>query len=89
MDSDLALRLMADTLLGAAKMSAPLLLALLVIGLMISIIQVVTQIQEMTLTFVPKLLVTGLLMVFLGSWTMGKIAGFARELLLSIPNIAN
>jgi flagellar biosynthesis protein FliQ len=74
---------------NAALVSGPVLVAILLVGLAISVLQVATQIQEMTLTFVPKLLVTGLLMVFLGSWTMGKIAGFARELLLSIPNIAN
>lgn len=74
---------------NAALVSGPVLIAILLVGLAISVLQVATQIQEMTLTFVPKLLVTGLLMVFLGSWTMGKIAGFARELLLSIPNIAN
>jgi flagellar biosynthesis protein FliQ len=83
------LSLLDRMLWNAALVSGPVLVAILLVGLAISVLQVATQIQEMTLTFVPKLLVTGLLMVFLGSWTMGKIAGFARELLLSIPNIAN
>lgn len=80
MDSDLALRLMADTLLGAAKMSAPLLLALLVIGLMISIIQVVTQIQEMTLTFVPKLIVLVAVILALGSWMLSVAVELAQRM---------
>jgi flagellar biosynthesis protein FliQ len=70
MDSDLALRLLADTLIAAAKMSAPLLLATLVVGLLVSIVQVVTQIQEMTLTFVPKLIVVIVVCLSLGNWML-------------------
>lgn len=70
MDSDLAIRLLTDMLLSAAKMSAPILLATLVVGLLISIIQVATQIQEMTLTFVPKLIVVLVVCLGLGSWML-------------------
>lgn len=70
MDSDLALRLLADTLIAAAKMSAPLLLATLAIGLLVSIVQVVTQIQEMTLTFVPKMIVVLVVCLALGNWML-------------------
>ncbi|GAA4807838.1 flagellar biosynthetic protein FliQ [Lysobacter hankyongensis] len=70
MDSDLAIRLLTDMLLSAAKMSAPILLATLVVGLIISIIQVATQIQEMTLTFVPKLIVVLVVCLGLGSWML-------------------
>lgn len=72
---------------NAALVSAPILAAILLVGLAISVVQVATQIQEMTLTFVPKLLVTGLLMVLLGSWIMSKVAGFAKELFLGIPGM--
>lgn len=70
MDSDLAIRLLTDMLLSAAKMSAPILLATLVVGLIISIVQVATQIQEMTLTFVPKLIVVLVVCLGLGSWML-------------------
>ncbi len=70
MDSDLAIRLLTDMLLSAAKMSAPILLATLVVGLLISIVQVATQIQEMTLTFVPKLMVVLVVCLGLGSWML-------------------
>ena len=70
MDSDLAIRLLTDMLLSAAKMSAPILLATLVVGLVISIVQVATQIQEMTLTFVPKLIVVLVVCLGLGSWML-------------------
>lgn len=84
MDSDLALRLLTDTLLSAAKMSAPILLATLVIGLLISIVQVVTQIQEMTLTFVPKLIVVVVVCMGLGSWMLSV----AMELAVRLFEIA-
>ena len=54
MDADFAIRLMTDTLIAATKMAAPILLTTLAVGLLISIVQVVTQVQEMTLTFVPS-----------------------------------
>lgn len=89
MTADQALSLLDRMLWNAALVSAPILAAILLIGLLISILQVATQIQEMTLTYVPKLLVTGLLMVLLGSWIMGHIASFAREMLLAIPDLAH
>ncbi|MDE3073220.1 MAG: flagellar biosynthetic protein FliQ, partial [Pseudomonadota bacterium] len=57
MDSDTAMHLLSQTLLAAAKVSAPILMATLVVGVAISVLQVVTQIQEMTLTCIPKLVV--------------------------------
>ena len=72
---------------NAALVSGPILLAILLVGVLISVFQVATQIQEMTLTYVPKLVVSGLLLVFLGSWMLGKVTSFARELLLAIPGL--
>lgn len=80
MDSDLALRLLADMLLSAAKLSAPLLLATLAVGLAISIVQVATQIQEMTLTFVPKLVVVIVVCLGLGSWMLSVAVDMARRM---------
>lgn len=80
MDSDLALRLMTDMLLSAAKMSAPILLATLVVGLVISIVQVATQIQEMTLTFVPKLIVVIAVCLGLGSWMLSVAVELSKRM---------
>ncbi len=80
MDSDLAIRLLTDTLLAAAKMSAPLLLATLAVGLLISIVQVVTQIQEMTLTFVPKLAVVVIVCIALGGWMLSIAVELAKRM---------
>ena len=80
MDADTAMQLMAQTLIAAAKVSAPILLATLAVGLVISILQVVTQVQEMTLTFIPKLITVGILCIFLGSWMMATAVELAKRL---------
>ena len=87
MTADEALSLLDRMLWNAALVSGPILLAILLVGVLISVFQVATQIQEMTLTYVPKLVVSGLLLVFLGSWMLGKVTSFARELLLAIPGL--
>jgi len=87
MGADRALSLLDHMLWTAALVSSPVLLTILVIGVLISVLQVATQIQEMTLTYVPKLVATVLLLIFLGSWMMGRLSQFATELLLSIPDL--
>ena len=62
------------------KVSAPLLLISLVVGLIISIFQTITSIQEQTLTFVPKILAVFLGIMVLGSWIMNNITGFIEDL---------
>jgi flagellar biosynthetic protein FliQ len=89
MGADQALSLLSRMLWTAALMSAPVLISILVVGVLISVLQVATQIQEMTLTYVPKLVITALLLIFLGSWMMGKLSQFAIELFTAIPALAN
>lgn len=62
------------------KVSAPVLLVSLVIGLIISIFQTVTSIQEQTLTFVPKIVAVFLALILLGNWMLTQLAGFITEL---------
>lgn len=88
MGADRALSLLDQMLWNAALVSAPILGSILLVGVIISILQVATQIQEMTLTYVPKLIVTALLLIFLGSWMIGHLTQFARGLLLTIPSLA-
>lgn len=80
MDSDLAIRLLMDALLTAAKISAPILLASLAVGLLISIFQVVTQIQEMTLTFVPKLAIVVVICFVFGNWMLSMAIEMAKRM---------
>lgn len=60
--------------------SVPLLLVSLIVGLIVSIFQTVTSIQEQTLTFIPKILAVFLLMMLLGSWMLNNMSGFMTRL---------
>lgn len=71
-----------DTIITAAKVSAPILIVVLVLGLAISIIQATTQIQEQTLTFVPKLIAAAIVGIFLGSWMLETIMSFTNRILI-------
>lgn len=66
------------TLITAAKISGPLLLISIVLGLIIAIFQAATQIHEQTLSFVPKLLAITLLLIGLGSWMMTTLIEFTK-----------
>lgn len=65
----------------------PILLSALIVGLIISIFQATTQIQEPTLTFVPKLIVILLIVVVMSSWMLDKIGGLSLDMLNMISNI--
>ena len=67
--------------------SAPMLLAALVTGLLVSIFQAATQINEMTLSFIPKLLVMFLVMVLAGPWMLTMLVDYMRQLFTGIPGI--
>jgi len=79
-DADTAMRLLAEALIAAVKISAPFLVVTLVVGLLISILQVVTQVQEMTLTFVPKLIAVGLVCLLLGTWMLSVMVELAQHM---------
>lgn len=80
MDSDVAMHLLSQTLLTAAKVSAPILVVTLVVGVVISVLQVVTQIQEMTLTFIPKLIAVVVVFLMTGAWMMAVVVEFTKHL---------
>ena len=83
----LVLQLASETLLTAAKIAAPVLLTSLVVGLVVSLFQSVTQIQDPTLTFVPKLLVIGLVLVLMGHWMLDQFTGYGHEVFADIPRL--
>ena len=68
-------------------LSMPMLLVALVVGVIISLFQAVTQIQEMTLTFVPKIIAVFLAVIVAAPWLTETIVRFTRELILSIPSM--
>jgi flagellar biosynthetic protein FliQ len=69
------------------KLAGPVIVATLVIGLVISIFQSATQIQESTLTFLPKLLVAGVIMVLTGGWALQVLTGFTRQIFALVPSL--
>ena len=71
----------------ALLLAAPLLLIGMAVGLLVAIFQATTQIQEMTLTFVPKIVAVMLSMLFFSSWMLIKITDYTKGLFLSIPDI--
>ena len=73
-----------DAVTTALLISAPFLGVSLVIGLIVSVVQAATQIHEQNLTFVPKIVATGLLIIFLGSWMITMIAEFTRRVFAAI-----
>lgn len=86
MSVDLAIMLTSRTLWAAVLVSGPMLLTALVVGLLVSIFQVVTQIQEMSLSFVPKLLAVVAVMVIAGPWMLRRAVSFAASMVASIPS---
>ena len=76
-----------QTMWVAVKITAPVLLSSLVVGLLISMFQAATQINEMTLTFVPKLITIGMVIMLAGPWILSVMVEFIRSLIISIPTL--
>jgi flagellar biosynthetic protein FliQ len=76
-----------QSILLATKLAAPILGVSLAIGLFIGLIQSATQLQEQTLSFVPKLAGVALVLVFAGHWMLGQIIGFTQGLFEMIPQL--
>jgi flagellar biosynthetic protein FliQ len=71
----------------ALLLAAPLLLSALVIGLLVGVFQAATQINEMTLSFIPKLLGMATALVIAGPWMLKELVGYTRLLIQSIPSM--
>lgn len=88
MSPDYVLDLGKQALILTLLLSAPMLLLGLAVGVIISILQSVTQIQEMTLTFVPKIIATVLALIFFGPWMLRLLIGFSIQLFSRLPELA-
>ena len=67
--------------------SSPLLLSALLVGVAGGMLQAATQINEMTLSFIPKLLILGVALMLGGPWSIGTLVDFTRQLITDIPNL--
>ncbi|HVW19261.1 MAG TPA: flagellar biosynthesis protein FliQ [Solirubrobacteraceae bacterium] len=89
MSRDAALSYGIQALMLGLKICLPLLGVGLVVGLIISIFQSVTQIQEMTLTFIPKLLALAVVLLVAGPWMLDQVVTYTHDLYASIPQAAS
>lgn len=87
MNTDFAVHLLSQALLTATIVCAPMLLLILAIGLLVNIGQVVTQLQEMTLSFIPKLVGLVILLTLAGPWLLAKIGSFAVAMFTAVGGI--
>ena len=85
MTPEVVMELGQQTLMMVALLAGPLLIAALVVGLVIGIFQAATQIQEMTLSFIPKLAALAIALVIGGPWMLRTIVEFTTELFMQIP----
>ena len=87
MDSSFVLYLGRHTLETALLLSAPILLTCMIVGVVVTLLQAVTSIRDMTLTIVPKLLAVGVVILIFGSWMLGVILKFTNEIFGHVQNI--
>jgi flagellar biosynthesis protein FliQ len=88
MNEDLAIHLAVEALIVTMKVSAPFLLTGLLVGLVVSIFQAATQIQEATLSFIPKIVASGIVAIVAGPWMLDVLTSYAHELYMAIPELA-
>ena len=87
MNQDTVVSLVADMMAVALKIAMPLLLSALVIGLLVSIFQAVTQIQEQTLSFIPKVVGIVVVLVVAGPWMLDQVVTYTQRLYEQIPSL--
>ena len=87
MNQDTVINLATQAMMLALKIAGPVLLLGLIIGLLVSIFQAVTSIQEQSLSFIPKIIGVAVLIVVLGPWMLGQLVSYAQNLYLSIPSL--
>ena len=87
MTEDMVLQIGEDALLLIVSLAAPLLLSALFVGLLVGVLQAVTQIQEQTLSFIPKLMALVLALVLMGPWLLQLWVTFTQDLYMQIPSL--
>lgn len=85
MDQDTVVHLAQQAMELAMKVGGPLLVVGLVVGVVVSVFQAITQIQEQSLSFIPKIVATAVVIVVAGPWMLNQLLGYTEELFRSIP----
>jgi flagellar biosynthesis protein FliQ len=86
-NQDVVINVSMQAMQLAFKIAMPLLLVGLVIGLLVSVFQAVTRIQEQTLTFIPKIVGMGLVLVIAGPWMLDQVVTYTQQLYSDIPTM--
>lgn len=86
MTPEYVIKLGQDTLMLVLQIAGPVLIVALVVGLMVSVFQAVTQIHEMTLTFIPKILAVVAVVMMIMPWMMRRMLDFTTQIIQSIPS---
>jgi len=89
MNEQIVLDIALQAIIIAAKLSAPILIVTLAVGFAISLLQAVTQIQEVTLTFVPKLAAVAVVLLVAGNWMLVEMVAFTTVMYEMIPQLAD
>ena len=89
MESEFVIEIINQGIKIALMLSAPMLVGALVIGILVSIFQAVTQINEQTLSFIPKILVITAALVIFSPWMLDTLTTFTRDIFLSIPEMVH
>ena len=87
MNQDTVVNLATQAMTLALKVAGPLLLVGLVVGLVVSIFQAVTQIQEQSLSLIPKIAGVAVVIILLGPWMLGQLVAYTTALYTSIPSM--
>lgn len=87
MSSDMAIQIGRDALYMVMLVAAPMLGLGLLVGVMVSIFQATTQIQEQTLVFIPKIIAIFAAIVVFGPWMLSLMVDYTREIFMSLPNM--
>ena len=87
MNTQQVLDIGTNALLVCAKIAGPFLIVVLGIGIVVGLLQSVTQLQEPTLTFVPKLIGSAVVIAVGGNWMLATLVSFGHDLISSVPNL--
>jgi flagellar biosynthetic protein FliQ len=87
MDTSAVLDIGTQALLLAAKLAAPILITALVVGFAVSLLQSITQVQEVTLSFVPKAIAVAIALLVAGHWMISETLAFTTEMFGRIPDL--
>ncbi len=89
MSESQVMKIITDAMWVAVRIGSPILLTAIVVGVVIGLLQSVTQIQEPTLSFVPKFAAIGLVIIISGPWMLQEIVSYTRALFLSLPSLVS